>query len=241
MAASYVADGQALQNVNASTVTFSFAAGTADAIACFVALTPDTPTVSTITFNTTENLALIGGISNTAQAPNSRIEAWGVAPSVGGTHNVVVTLTGSNAAWDASAVSINGANQTGGAATFAGVQTGKTQGATANHITLTVTGGTAGDVVLDCGVNYISGNPTTSSPGTQIFLDGSGSCNILGAQTAGGASVAVTENWDASNDFFSMIAFNVVQSVAGGAAFKKRGGPGVMEPRGKQSSIQWAA
>jgi hypothetical protein len=207
MAVSFVADTQALQNVNASSVTFSFPAGTADAIAVFVMLEHTSQSVSSITFNVTENLASIGAFSETTTPNACRIEAWGKAPSVGGTHNVVVTLSASNTAWDASAISYLGADQTGGSSTFNGFQSTQGNNSVLN-LSVTVTSA-SGNIVQDGTCSVIQANGTTASAD---WTDNSGSTNTQGKHYAGATSVVCTENWD-NAVIGVMCGFNVSQAT----------------------------
>jgi len=198
-------------NINAANKTFSHTVtGANPAIVVFVVLSGQTTTVSTITY-AAASLAQIGTDLDFGVAGSiARLIVLGLANCATGANNVVVTLSASNAAWDTVAVSFNGVATS---SAFSGFTSVTTVGASAASLSRTVTTGATGDMVVD-GTGSTANNATTSTPGTQRWLDNSGATNTRGATTPGGASVTATENWDLSNQNYGMVAFNVVQSVS---------------------------
>ena len=212
-ASAYDNDTQSLNLVATNTTTFSHtAAGSERAITVCVMLTGTTQTVSSITYGGT-GLSSIGSGNFGAVG---RIEAWGLAASATGANNVVVTLSAANAAWDASAVSYTGANQSGGTSTFNGFQSAGNASGSDTSIAVTVTS-TTNDLVSDCALS-VNGNGTTSSPGTQRWQDNSGLTNTQGQTAAGATTVTTTETYDSvagTTNQYNLVGFNVVGSGAG--------------------------
>lgn len=194
-----------LQNTSASSTTFSHTVtGSNPALVVFVALTGTAQTVSTITYNGV-SMSLIGAISGVNGTVKPRLEAWGLSGPATGANNVVVTLSAANASWDAIAVSFTG---TAAASTFDGLQTADHTGGLSS-LSVTVTTGNANSMIVD-GTCSTADNGTTSGAGqTQRWQDNSGSSNTQGSTAVGGASITMTENWDASTDGKVMIGLNV--------------------------------
>jgi len=198
-------------NTNASSKTQAHTVtGSNPAIVVFIVLSGQTVTVSSVTYagagltqiGTTLDFGIGGSIA--------RLVAYGLENCATGANNVVVTLSGTNPSFDTAIISFTGVQTT---SAFDGFQSTTTIGASANNLSRTVTTGATDDMVVDA-TGSTSANGTTSSPGTQRWLDNSGGTNTRGATTAGGASVTVTENWDASSQNFGLVAFNIKQYVA---------------------------
>ena len=100
----YDALGSALNNTATSTANVSVTIGSNSnrVLICYVDMTGIAQSVSSIVWNTSENLTFIGGRSFITV---SRGEWWGlIAPSTGA-HTAAVTLSGVNASWDANCIS----------------------------------------------------------------------------------------------------------------------------------------
>jgi hypothetical protein len=194
-----------LQNASSSTTTFSHTVtGSNPALVVFVALTGTAQTVSSITYNGV-SLTSIGTVNDTLGATKPRLEAWGLSGPATGAHNVVVTLSAANSGWDAIAVSFTG---TAGSGTFDGFQSAIQSGA-GTSVTVTVTTGDTGDMVVDCTASCADNGTTSGSGQTQRWQDNSGTSNTQGSTKAGGASVAMSESWDNSTDGKVLVGINV--------------------------------
>jgi hypothetical protein len=196
-AVAWNATTSALQNVGTNTVTFSHTvAGGTPAIVVYVPMLGTAQTVSSITY-AGQSLAL--GCAQNITGTTGRVEAWRLLAPPAGTANVVVTLSGVNAAWDAVATSVSGAESFG--ACF------EADGGATNVMSQTVTAGASGDLVIHGSISTADNIATVTA--TSRWSDNNGSTNTQGGTTSGGASVQVTHTWDNSSAGKGLIAFNI--------------------------------
>jgi hypothetical protein len=157
-----------------------------------------------------QTLTRIG--TGTTQANGFRAELFGgVAPTSG---NQALAATWTTAAQCAvAAISVSGANQTGGTTTFAHVNTNTPATGSPTTISLVVTSA-VGNMV---GVAYVT-NGTISSwaaPATSIYVDISPTNMSAGAaRQAGAASTTVTANIGGATVSHTIIGVDIVAAAA---------------------------
>lgn len=194
-----------LQNTTSSSTTFSHTVtGSSPALVVFVVLTGTAQTVSGVTYNGVAMSSLGSKNSTLGNPTQCRVEAWGLAAPATGAHNVAVTLSAANSSWDVIANSFTG---TAAAGTFDGFQSA--EGSSASSVSVTVTTGDTGDMVVDCSGSTADNGTTSGAGQTQRWQDNSGSSNTQGGTKAGGASVTMTENWDSNDNGKILVGVNI--------------------------------
>lgn len=212
MAVAYDNDTQSLNLVSVNTTTFAHTCSGSDrALTVDVVMNGTGYTVASITYAGV-NLAQVGSISSTGGLVV--MERWGLHAPATGSNDVIVTLSGNSLAWDASAMSYTGANQTGGASTFNGFQSQNSDGASTN-VSVTVT--SAANDLVSVGTGSISEDHTATN-GTLRWEDNTGAANTAGATQAGAGSVVCTETWSGVGTAGAHVVVGCNIAIAGGAS-----------------------
>lgn len=149
-------------------------------------------TVSAVTWNTTETMVFIGGVSN----GSTRSELWGLVNPTTGAHAVLVTFSAATAAVVAGGSSWNGADQTG-TTNAATIGTAVTASATNSSVSNTASSA-AGEIVQDA--IAVSSLVSVSSCGqSQDWLDiDAGGQTRRGAGSHANGAASVNMNWTLS-------------------------------------------
>ena len=153
---------------------------------------PSTRTVSSVTYDGV-SLSNVGSTANPANG--ARVEIWKLVPPNTGTHNVVVTLSGSNAA-TVGVMTFTGVDQTTPLGTYASGSGDATSGsATASS----ATGELVFDVVSvkDTDQNLVPGGSQTEGWDLYIATDANGG----GSTAAGASSVVMSWSWTSGTDW----------------------------------------
>jgi hypothetical protein len=171
--------------------------------------------VSAMTYN---GVALTKKGSETNGASAGYATLWYlVAPANGSAHNLVITLDGSSHHCDFDWISFTGSNQSTPLGTLG--QTNTIGSSTS--VSLTVTDGATGDIVIDVGMLFQSTAPSPSvTHGQTVDSNGANSTSstdpyIVSSHIAGGSSVPVGWSWSGGHST-AYLAVNVKAAIARG-------------------------
>lgn len=213
---------------SASSRTFSHTVGTLTNGALEVGVSLWTNgTVITVS-GVTYNAVAMTRVAQSARSPNDdRAEIWRLVNPASGAHNVVVTFAGGSTDGEVGAVSLQFVNQT--TPERAAAVTAVSVGTSSTTATLSSTGATAGDAVVDTVTWDLASTTATMvahAPRTQRWND-SGGANEGGAGSSMlGPANPQTLDWTfAAGRAWAMAAVVVANDGAGG------GGGAVQPPR----------
>ena len=186
--------------------------GTSNLLLASVVCDTDSTTITAITYGGTAMTPLFAGSANYIHQNNASAGWTAVFKLVNapaGTATVSVTLSASSV-WEGGSMSFSGAD------TVSGIGTPQTaQGTSLSQPSMSFTPTTSGNIVaacLGCG-NFIN---SATSPLTSRWITNQGGSNAGGmgaAATAPSTGSAVSVAWSITNDFWSIVAMEV---LAGG-------------------------
>lgn len=158
-----------------------------------------TETVTSVVWDSGGANQALTSLSCAVNSPSiiGRIEIWGrIGAIASGNKTMAVTYSGSTSSW-VEALSYEGVNQGSLAAAFLNCNTNT---AVSTTVAATVTSGSGHAVVSGSGGG--SAANASSITGTQIYINNAGSIGVIGARTAGAASVGVTATYDTLDSLF---------------------------------------